>query len=422
MFVNSANYKKLVCCNNFSNINRKQQNFRVLMFVFAFFVLLVVFAPQSFAFAESDVEIDKTQELSNATKSTLEGLDFSGVDEIACEIDFEGLLGSSFDGTSSMVSRLISGEEVLSFDMLLALIKDNLYVTIKSVFFPLGLVLFVVVVSNLIYSFKPNVLSLEIGSVVSYASLSIIIIILSFVIKNMLEITNASVSTLSSLSSAVFPVLLLLLSGAGAVSSSASFGPFSAIVSSVVTLIFKNVLMPIILVIIVLNFASKLTHNSRLDYLAGFFNSLFKWVTIACISLITSFVAIKGTFSSIKDGFSIKAAKFALKNYIPFLGGYLSDGFDFIKSGSVLVKNSVGVVSIIFLVVIIIKPIVHLLVFSLMLKLVSGVTAMIDNSNISKMLRDLSSAVSKMVSVIAFIAFIVFVFLFVIICTGNSVL
>ena len=421
MLIDFANHQKSVYCNHFSIINKKRIKFYVLCIIFAFFVLFGAMFSGAVAFASSEENVEQADELEMATKNTIDSLDLSELNELVCEIDIESLTGESISDVSSLISKMLSGEEILSFDKLIALLKQYILSSVKSIFIPLGLILFIVVVSNLIYSFKPNVLSSEIGSVVSYACLSLIIIILSVIIKNIIETSNSSVNTLSSLSSITFPILLILLSGAGAVTSSASFSPFAAIVSNVIIVIFKSVLIPIVLIIIVLNFVSKLTSNNRLDYLTNFFNMLFKWLMIVCLALITSFVAIKSSVTSIQDGFSIRAAKFAIKNYVPFLGGYLSDGFDAIRSGSVLVKNSVGVISIIFMVLIVIKPIVYLLVLSLLLKLIAGVTAMVDSSNISRMLHDLSGAVSKLLSAIIGIAFLIGVLFFIIICTGNNV-
>ena len=39
------------------------------------------------------------------------------------------------------------------------------------------------------------------------------------------------------------------------------------------------------------------------------------------------------------DGISIRATKFAIKSYIPIIGGYLSDGLDFIVLSSILRKD-----------------------------------------------------------------------------------
>ena len=49
-----------------------------------------------------------------------------------------------------------------------------------------------------------------------------------------------------------------------------------------------------------------------------------------------------GTFNDdcylLNDGVSVKITKYAIKNYVPILGGYISEGFDFIKNQSFIIS------------------------------------------------------------------------------------
>ena len=95
--------------------------------------------------------------------------------------------------------------------------------------------------------------------------------------------------------------------------------------------------------------------------------------------------------SAIHDGISVKAAKYAISNSIPLIGGFLKDGFDLFVAGSILIKNAVGVASVIVLIYYVMSPILHVVVYSLLLKLVAAVTQTISDSKIS----DLCSLISK---------------------------
>ena len=61
-----------------------------------------------------------------------------------------------------------------------------------------------------------------------------------------------------------------------------------------------------------------------------------------------------------RDGLNLKLTKFAIKNYVPILGGYVSEGFDFVYTCSVLVKNALGVCSIIIIVFKILSPVLSI--------------------------------------------------------------
>ena len=52
---------------------------------------------------------------------------------------------------------------------------------------------------------------------------------------------------------------------------------------------------------------------------------------------------------------------FVLSGYVPILGGYLSQGFDLISAGCVLIKNSIGMIGIIAVLYLVLKPILQFL-------------------------------------------------------------
>lgn len=47
------------------------------------------------------------------------------------------------------------------------------------------------------------------------------------------------------------------------------------------------------------------------------------------ITIFTFFMSAQGLSSAVIDGVSFRAAKYAITNSIPIVGGFLKDGFDF---------------------------------------------------------------------------------------------
>ena len=65
------------------------------------------------------------------------------------------------------------------------------------------------------------------------------------------------------------------------------------------------------------------------------------------------------------DGISFKAARYAIGNSVPVVGGFLSGGLDLLMAGGMLIKNSVGMCGILLLVIVIAVPLVQLVVYNL---------------------------------------------------------
>ena len=99
--------------------------------------------------------------------------------------------------------------------------------------------------------------------------------------------------------------------------------------------------------------------------------------------------------------------------------GYLSDGMDFLVLGSVLVKNSIGLVGVLILFFSIISPIVSILVLKLGLQLVSGVLEMSGSSKMSSFLSNCSKILIYPIVLILGVAFMYVITISLIMCTAN---
>ena len=72
-------------------------------------------------------------------------------------------------------------------------------------------------------------------------------------------------------------------------------------------------------------------------------------------------VSIQGLYVTSFDKFTVKTAKFAVGNFIPVVGGFVSDSVDILLSSSQLIKNVFGGVGLVILVGICLIPIIKIL-------------------------------------------------------------
>ena len=103
------------------------------------------------------------------------------------------------------------------------------------------------------------------------------------------------------------------------------------------------------------------------------------------------------------------------------MGGYLSDGMDLIMSSTLLIKNSVGLVGILMVISTILSPLLDIIVFSLMLKLVSAIIQPLGNSKTSNFLSSTSKSITMLSSAIIAIGFMYLVSIGLVMTTANVV-
>ena len=134
-----------------------------------------------------------------------------------------------------------------------------------------------------------------------------------------------------------------------------------------------------------------------------------------------AFLAIQGITASSYDGVSIRTAKYAIRSYVPLLGGYLSEGFDVIMASNVLIKNAVGASGLILMFSSIISPVIQIVVFSLILKLASAILEPLTDTRISDFLYSVGKTLSLLVTIIVGISFMYLITTGLIMCTANYI-
>jgi len=119
---------------------------------------------------------------------------------------------------------------------------------------------------------------------------------------------------------------------------------------------------------------------------------------------------------------SIKAAKYAIKNYVPMLGGYISEGFELIKAGGLLVKNATGVISVVFIILNIFSPIVSIALLELGLKFLAGIVEPVGDKRSSTVLFGVANSLKLLVVIIVGVSLMFFLTIFLVMCSVSNFL
>ena len=162
-----------------------------------------------------------------------------------------------------------------------------------------------------------------------------------------------------------------------------------------------------------------LTETIKLDKFQSFLSSVFKWAVGIVFTLFTGFLSIQGITAGRYDSVSIKATKFAIKSYIPIIGSYISEGMDFLVLGSILVKNTIGLVGILVLFITIISPIVSILVVKLGMQLSGAILEMCGSKKLSDFINSCSKILVMPIVIILGVAFMYLITVALIMCTAN---
>ncbi len=388
---------------------------KLLIFLVIGITMQISANPPIIAKAESlnsSVEIE--EELSTTVEDLLHDINFDSIEELY--VDNYQIFGEmSF---KDIVQKLINGEYFSNYDNVFKAVISILFDGITQLL-PVFLTIIAIAILGAILNNLKSDSKNNVSQIVNFVCYAVIITIIVVNFKNVIDITQNCLQTMKLQMDSLFPIILTLMTAIGGNVSVSIFKPVVAILSSVTTSLFGYILLPLFILSFLFTIIGSLSPNVKLNKLIGFLNSSFKWIVGFVFTLFSSFLAIQGISAGKYDGVSIKASKFAIKSYIPIIGGYLSEGFDFIMLGSVLIKNAIGVAGLIILFLTILSPIIQLVLLKLGLQLVSGIVESASNLEVSNFVSNCSKILMFPIVIILGVAFMYIITISLMMCTIN---
>lgn len=378
-----------------------------------FFLLGLFFLPVNprVAFA-ADESLEN--ELNENIDSILDDIDF---DEIEYETDVVPDLNLSF---VDFVKKILSGDFSLNYESVSDFVKTTFSEKYKANLRFFISLFIIVVLFEVFKSFSSDKLN-EVKSTIKIIFLFLLAVTILIFIKDFYVEVQDLVADLFSFASILFPILISLLTLSGSVKSASVFSSFSVFLLDTGLVLLKYVLLPLAVSILLLSLFGSVFSKGRFTKLIDLFKLLFKYIFIIFFSVFGLLSTVNLISSAGHDGINLKLTKYAIKNYIPVLGGYVSEGFDFLYSCSVLIKNAIGLCSIVIIIFKVLTPVLFVMFFSLAFKVLSVVTGLIGDGEFCDMFDDVSKSLGNFLSVIFGSFLVVFVFIFLIIMSVGVV-
>lgn len=375
-------------------------------------VVLILSFPCGTVNAEENVE----EELENSINDQMNDIDFRDFDEFLKELEY-----SDFgDGIKSFVEDIINGNGKIDLSKLIKDLGDGVLKELTS-FFPICLsIILICILSSTITAFSSKIAGNATSGIVKFVCLATITVLLITSVMSAVNAVKDTVNLFGQFINVIFPMLITLLSVLGGNSTVGVFSPYIGILSSLVINGIQNFIIPIFLACLVLSIVGNLTSSVKFSGIRKFLKNFSEWVLGLGFGIFCTLLGSQSIVTSSFDSISVKTTKFALSSYVPILGGYLSEGFDVVLAGSILIKNALGLTGIFIILIITLLPLLKLILLVLSLKLTAGIVESFADSGISDMLLSVASSVKILISVLLGVAFVTFFVLLLMIYTVNA--
>ena len=217
----------------------------------------------------------------------------------------------------------------------------------------------------------------------------------------------------------VVPVVITTLLTSGAVVSAATLEPALLAIVEIAVWIIESVFIPAVMISAALNIVNGMSDKFKTDRMVKLLGSAVKWGLTLTLTIFVSLAGLKSIASAGVDGLTLKLSKFAASNLIPMVGGILAESVETVMSCSVVIKNSVGLMGIICVILIALRPVLKIAAILIMFRLAAAIAEPVSDPKILLCLSRLADSVSVLFSMLAAVTVMFFMVLTIMINAGS---
>lgn len=400
---------------------KEQQNNKTTIILLVVLIVLFSLIYPGYTFCASSSITEIAQDLNDTIVEELDQIDFNELNQVVLTFKESDSNFFSIDNIKEKVYSIIAGENAVGYSSFFASLFSNIIEKVIRYMPMLSLIIAIGVLSNLLGGIKSKFNEKSTGNLIHLVCFFAVVVLTIGMVSSLSEKTGKSISGMVNLMNALFPILLTLMVGTGAGASAGVFQPIVAILSTYVADFFNYLVLPLFTISFVFNIISNLNDGIKLDKFNSFIQSLFKWSVGIIFTLFFAIFTIQGITAGKFDSLSIRTTKYTIKSYVPVMGGYLSDGMDLILSSTILIKNSIGLVGVLMIISAILSPLLEIVIFSLVMKLISAVLQPMGNTKISNFLSSTSKSIIMLSTCVLAIGFMYLISVGLIMSTSNVV-
>ena len=313
------------------------------------------------------------------------------------------------------------GKGNFSVDTVIKAVLSLFFKEVKSVLSLVISIVTIAILCALLKNLQDSFSNESISQVAFYACYALIIMILSksFIIS--ISVAQDVISDISNFMNALLPILITMIALAGGVTQAATLDPFVLGAVILIPKIYTNIIIPMILMGFVLEFANNISEEHKITNLCKLFKQCILWFQGIIVTAFIALLTIRGITSSTMDAVTLKTAKFAVDNFIPIVGKTFSDAITSVAGYSLIIKNAVSSIGLVVVLMILLYPIIKLVLMTLIYKISAALVEPVSDSRITKSLESAGDSIVLIISCVLTVSLMFFILIAIMAQAGSFV-
>ncbi|MEW6242731.1 MAG: stage III sporulation protein AE [Bacillota bacterium] len=338
----------------------------------------------------------------------LDKIDFTEVERVLREAQEEAgeyLLPLGF---ADAVKQAVSGKSFFDTGALVLGLSRYVFGEVASNLGLLGQLIFLAVIAALLTNLQTAFGSEAVGRL-AYAVCFLVLALLAIAsFSGAVAIAREAVTSLVTFMLALLPALSTLLAAMGAPVSAALIHPAMVAVITIVSQVISDLVFPLLLFSATLDLVGHVSDDFDLSGLTSLLRQVAVFVLGASLSVFLGVVVVRKAAGEVTDGMALRTAKFVSGTFIPVVGKMFSDAAELVFSSSLLLKNAVGAVGMIGILVVCAFPLLKIICLVFVYRLGQALIAPVGAGRLANCLGSIANSLLVLWASLASVALMFF--------------
>ncbi len=190
---------------------------------------------------------------------------------------------------------------------------------------------------------------------------------------------------------------------------------------NIIMQVMGSVFLPMLSMCLALSIADGVSDKMSMGGIIRFLKTLVTWSLGLIMTLFLGMLSIQGVVRGAGDSFGTKTARYVVSNFVPFVGGAVSDAYGTVLSCMKILRSSTGFVGVAALCILFLPVLAELVLYRFAVGAAAAVSDLFAVPSLGKMLRGIELTLQMTIAVFVcfFVMFIVAIAM-VMVITGST--
>ncbi|MCR5636448.1 MAG: stage III sporulation protein AE [Clostridiales bacterium] len=307
---------------------------RTIILLFAAVILIIIFPTAAHSYSERDTDIPGNEVYVNEKI-------LSNAESV-----YDSLPESVKDILASLQINGVNQDEITALDVncFAGVFMDMIKNAFSDEYISGGIVIGIILLCAMVNCFKSSENSN--GQIFDIAAVMCFCAGMVIPISKLIESGAQIISDTTSFMTVYIPVMAGLMISSGQAVSGGAYYALMMSAAQICSFLCSKVIIPAVNIFFALSIVSEISPQMDSQRLCDALNKAIKWVLGFAMSIFASLFTLQGVVGGYSDNLSTRAAKFAVRSFVPVVGNALSDVYSTVTASVKLLKSGVGVVAV----------------------------------------------------------------------------